>query len=390
MSSLRALIASSSRERVAQIFSLGYLLAVLVALLVAGIGTWEWMQHPFLGVFVEPTGYFSDAQPARSGAWVGKQQGLGFPDRLLSINGEPIRFTGQWNDILARYRVGEWVTLLVQKATGAREVVVFPLQSFPATDRWLYFYLPYLVAWVFLAAGLWAYALRQGDLAGRLFAEAMTSLALLLGGLLDALTIQHLVGFWSLALGLAGGALTALALYFPRRTRWAQRWPYGHDLFLALGIALGVWGWIAVHSWRWPMMYVLAWRAGYVYLGIGVLALMVSAAAQMRKGASPLAREQAALILGSLLLAAAPWVVWSLSPLLGWSLPFTPWLVLPLVLFPIGTGYAMFRYHTLDVEVLLNRGGVYFILGALATVSYALVVAGLSVWLGARWAAARP
>ena len=387
---LRTVFPPSARERLPNVLSLMYLGAVLVALLAVGVSTWQWMQQPFLGVFVEPTGYFSAARPARAGSWEGKKQGLGFPDRLLKIDQEIIHSTGQWNTILSQHRPGEWVTLLVQKADGRRTVVALPLQRFPPADRWLYFYLPYLIGWVFLAAGLWVYALRQWDLAGRLFAEAMASLALLLGGLLDALTIQHVVGFWSIALAFAGGGLCALALYFPRRTQLARRWPGLYRVFLVSGGVLGLWGLVAVYSWRWPRMYAQVWRVGYVYLGIGILALLSSALYQILKARSPLVREQAMLVLVSGLLAVPPWLVWALGAMLGIEMSFSPWLLLPLGVFPIGAGYAMARYRTLDVEVLLQRGGVYLILGALVTVSYGLVVAGLSVWLGARWVAARP
>ncbi len=377
-------------RRVIPGLALIYLTMVMGALVAAGMTTFRWMKLPFLGMLIEPTGYVSNVGPAQEGTWVGKRQGLTFPDRLIRIEHQDLTSATQLNRILRDLRPGYWVTLVVQRADGHPEVVLLPLQRFPTADRWMYFFLPAVVGLAYLGAGLWVYFVRQWDAAGRLFVISAASVAFVLVGLLDALGIHYWTSLWSLALGITGGSLLAFTLHFPQRTSLLQRWPWLHGLPMAVGTALGLWGALSVHWWDRPQAYVWAWRAEFAFLGLGILAFLGGNLLQRFRARSPLAREQAGLVLLSAVISFGPLLGWIGSAVLGWAHPFSPWLVLPLMLFPLGVAYTLLRYRAINVDHLLEQGAIYAILAAFVSLSYALIAAGLSEFLGLRWEVSRP
>ncbi len=380
---------SSSRRRVT-LLPFGYLLLMTAAIVGVGISTWRWLQGPFLGVLVEPTGVVSPVPPWQAGTWEGRQWGLTYPDRLVDIDGTRLHATGQIRRLLATRQPGQWVSLLVHKGSGESAVVALPLQRFPIADRWVYFYLPYLIGLVHLGAAWWVYLVRQWDRAGRLFAVAAASTGYLAAGWLDLLGPHRWVALWPLALGLAGGATAALGLYFPRQAQAAQRWPWLSPGLLTIGGLLGLGGAGAAYGWSTPWAFEGFLRAGLAYLGLGLAAFLGIQGAQYLKKGSPLAREQAGLVLLAAALSFAPPALWLLAALSGHASSPSPALLLPLTLFPLGTAYTMLRYRVLDVDALLTRGSVYLLLGVLATLSYALLVAGLSVLFSGLWCWQRP
>ncbi len=377
-------------RRVLPGLALIYLIMAIGALVATGVTTWQWMNQPFLGVLIEPTGYVSSVGPAQKEAWVGKRLGLTFPDRLKRLEHQDLTSITQLNRILRRLQPGDWVTLVVQRADGSTEVVLLPLQRFPMADRWMYFFLPALVGLVYLGSGLWVYFVRQWDAAGRLFVIATASAAFVLVGLLDALGAHYWTSLWSLALGITGGSLLAFALHFPQRSPWLQRWPWLQGIPMAVGSGLGLWGALSVRWWHRPWAYVWAWRAEFAFLGLSIVAFLVGNLVQRLRAKSPLAREQAGLVLASAALSFGPLLGWMVAALLGWPHPFSPWLVLPLMFFPLGVAYTLLRYRTINVDHLLEQGAIYAILAAFVSLSYALIAAGLSEFLGLRWKVNRP
>lgn len=388
--SLPRVSVSNWQQKIPRALVWGYLLLLLGAMVAVGISTARWMRWPFLGAIVEPTGYFSHLGPEDAGTWMAVAQGLRFPDRLLRVEGKPYRGPGSLRQLLRPYQPGEWVTLLVDRHKGGREVVVLPLQRFPEDDRWLYFYGPYLVGWIYLVAGWWVFLARRREVAARWFGVGVSSAGFAVGSLLNALAVHAWSWLWSLALGVTAGALLALALAFLRSAFAAVRLSWQERGGLLLGLGLGVWGSVALYDMAHPLMYVVALRAIEVYLALAML-FYLGVNLKLRVSArSPLVRERAGLTLWSAVLAFGPLSLWALASALGLDWPFSLWFIFPLALFPLGTAYALLRYRWFYVETLLEQGWVYALLVGVIFGGYALVVAGLSLTVGARWMAQHP
>ncbi len=389
MSFFRAIL--EHRPRFYQALLVGYLVLLVGAMVAVGISTARWLEQPFLGAIVEPTGYFSDWGPLVPGTWAARAQGLNFPDRLLRLENTPYDRPGMLQRLLASYQPGEWVTLLVQRAGQTqREVVVLPLQRFPSQDRLLYFYLPYLVGWGYLIAGGWVFFGRRQETVARWFAVASSSAGMALGGMLNAMAVHTWGWLWALALGATGGSLLALSMAFLRSETPASWQPWLEKGPALLGVGLGLWGSVTLYDMRHPLAYVLALRVIYAYLGVAMLVYLGVNLRLRRRAQSPLIRERAGLVLSSALIAFGPLLLWALAFLVGFHWPFSPWLLLPLGLFPMGTAYAMLRYRWYYVEAVFEQGWVYTLLSIVIVVGYGLVAAGLSMTLGARWLARHP
>jgi len=84
------------------------------------------------------------------------------------------------------------------------------------------------------------------------------------------------------------------------------------------------------------------------------------------------------MILIGATLAFAWIVVWLITTPLN-LLPFTPYMLLPVVLFPLTIGYTILRFRFLRTDDWLRQGFVYTILSVLVVGGYAALATGLSV-----------
>jgi signal transduction histidine kinase len=93
---------------------------------------------------------------------------------------------------------------------------------------------------------------------------------------------------------------------------------------------------------------------------------------------SPVVKAQARTILGGTVLSFGPIVIWLLVSFVR-PLNFSPYLLIPVVLFPLVTGYTILRFRFLHTDDLLRRGVVYLFLTGLVMGGYALLVSGVSL-----------
>jgi signal transduction histidine kinase len=253
------------------------------------------------------------------------------------------------------------------------------LARWPFWDQTGLLYIPYPLGLICLGASFWVLRTRHRDPAGRAFAVLATSLAICLGALFDLYSTQQLLSIWTLALALTGGALFNMGVVFPeeialpgRSTIW--RWlGYLPALILAL-IALA-----AIRSSAGPGALYTAWRYEFAYIGLGAIFYVGWLISRRYASASPITRAQARTILWGALAAGAPLSVWLLAAALRPNLSFSPYLLLPLVIFPLFNGYAILRYRLVKTDTILSRTMLYTLLTLLAAAGYAFLVTGLSL-----------
>jgi signal transduction histidine kinase len=384
-----------------------YLLAALFVFAVSPFVTANWLALPFLGGFIEPTLVFNDAKPFNppdsgrvnppdsgrvnpASPWSALNQGIQLGDQPLSIDGVPVSSTAQIEQVLKQHTFGQQVSLAYRTPQGQQKTIQVTLTEFPAADRPGYIYIPYLIGLVFLVCSLWIFGIRRSQASGQAFAVFTASVAIATATLFDLYTTHRFALLWSAALPLAAAALIQLALTFPRPTRLVLRFPW-----LALsGYLPAVFIWvntaIRLQDQANRLAYITAWQVAYVFAGLAVLFYFGWNTAHRFTTESPIEREQARLILVGLVCAFLPLALWFLITVVKPEIGYSPFLMLPMTVFPVVTGYAIQRYRLLHTDYILSRLILYGVMTMLAAGGYSLLVSGLSLLLADRVAPDNP
>ncbi len=351
-------------------------------------------QLPFLGAFLEHTLVTNGVGPSSSpNNWPLLSEGLGFGNQLVEIglvdaNGlivNPIK-PQSYEDLekfLQNRFAGESVQVTFARQDNMRVSYIISLSRFNANDQLQFFYTPYLIGLIYLVIGLWIFGFRRTESAGRAFTLMATSVALVSGGLFDIYTTHHLTYLWSLAVPLVGATFIHLSSVFPQESRLIMRYPFlrwfGYPIAFIL---FGLYSVPTLFNFNIPLEYAVAWQNSYVFTGLSVLYFIGTILYRRYSSNSPVVRQQARTILIGTLLAFAPITSWLLlSPVL--FIKFDPYLFfIPLILFPLTTGYTVLRYRLVRTDYLLGRGLLYTILSLLAVAGYVLLTIGLSIIFG--------
>ena len=355
-----------------------------LAVVVFGLGliyASGWLQTPFLGVFYEHTMIFNDTKPSTPDpAWALARE-VKSGDQLLAINDTPVRSSGDVQNILQTRFAGETVTVSVLTAEGQTRTFDVTLYAFPESGRTVYFYFPSILSAIFLMTSLWIFGFRRTEAAGRAFSLFTSSLAIVTGAYFNIATTHEFTYIWTLSLGLTGGGLVALALVFPVESRLVFNRPYLRWVGILIGAILAVAAFPNLFNFNQPIAYFNNWRLIYGFNALCILFYISFNVYHALNAQSPVIKTQARTILLGALIAFVPVGIWLAAGFLG-PVNFSPYLFLPLVIFPLAIGYTILRFRFLRTDELVRRGVMYILLSILVTLGYALVVAGAGFFFG--------
>ncbi|HLF25939.1 MAG TPA: SpoIIE family protein phosphatase [Anaerolineae bacterium] len=361
-------------DRVARSIILALFVIAGAAFLAAPVLALNWSARPFPGFVVEQTLVVASIDGE---GWSGRQAGLGYPQRIIGIGGQPVSTPAEFDAASSRLSIGDSIEVRAARPDGSTRVYpAIVLGEFPAFDLARLFWLPYGVGLAYVLIGAWVYRMRGKTRPGRAFAFFCVSVALVSGLFFDLSTTHVGPVVWTLAITQIGGALLGLALRFPEEWEAVQQRAWLRFSPYLISIALGIWGLAVLNSAADPWAYVLPWRYSYFYSAVGLAFLFGTLLYRRRRSFSAVARQQARIILWGSLVAFAPIGGWLALLALGISLTFNPALLLPgLLLFPIAIAYAILRYRLFDVDRVLRTGLGYAILTGLVALGYAGLIA---------------
>jgi len=388
-------------DRVLQIIVLAYQAVAVGAFALALVFASRWMNTPFVGALYEHTLVFNGAGPSQpSEAWDLHNQGVRLGDQLLSVNGVAVRSSAQVRAVLrgeiqgsiptsAGFVPGETIPITVREAGGADRRLDVTLHAFPAADRTTFLIIPLVVSAIFLAVSMWIFGLRRAEPAGRGFALLASSLAIVTAALFDLYTTHYLTHLWTLAAAISGGALINLALSFPQEARLVIRRPALRWVGLIMGLALSIMAFGTLFNFERPTAYFAAWRVLYIFGGSSALYYLLTNAYYAMTAQSPVVKTQARMILGGALVGLGPMILWLITTPLH-LFEFSPYLFLPIVLFPLTVGYTILRFRLLRTDDWIRRGLAYALLTILAVAGYGLLVSGVSLIFSDSMASSSP
>jgi two-component system sensor histidine kinase HydH len=221
------------------------ILIAVLAIILAGLAVnnaVRWYDHPFAEVLVDPDGVVSGVGAP---SWEGMKQGLRFPDRILSVDGEPLaRGTGSYparvfDRAIDRAAAAGRPSVRVEVATSlGLRAITLPIRRFGAASWWLIGGVLFIAAALYVVAALTAlYASPDGPLA-RTFAKTALAAALFILTLLDVQTTRALVPLWRCAFAMVPVSFVALALRLPDDVPLVRRFPLVIAALDAVGFGL--------------------------------------------------------------------------------------------------------------------------------------------------------
>ncbi len=386
-------------NRLMQYFVWVYQAVVVLVMLAAPFWAVRFFRQPFLGIFVEHTLVTNGVGPDRLTAeWDLYQKikalqpgstGFGYQIiGLASAEGSNLVRPRSFRDIeafLAAYQPGDQVQVTFRNENdgpqkGETTTFLVTLSTFPIADQTRFFFLPYFVGLVYLGVSLWIFGLRRSETAGRAFSIMSSSVAVVTASLLDLYTTHHLTYVWVMAVSLVGASVLHLALVFPQEARLQMRYPFLRIVVYLFALGLTIFQFPALFDLSRPVYYAEVWKFSYVFVGLAVLFFIASTAYRWWKSPSPVVRQQARDILLGSLIGFGYITIWMLLTSV-YTMNFNPYLgFLPLIVFPIVTGYTVLRYRLLRADYLISRTVLYSTLTILAMLGYVFLAIGISMF----------
>ena len=349
-----------------------------------------WLSAPFLGAFYEHTMVFNGVVPTGPDAsWDLRNQGIQLGDQLISVNGQAVYDTTEVQSILSSFRPGDQIPVVVRLLDGSQKTYHVTLHAFSSENRITYFIIPISLSLLFLIISLWIFVIRRTESAGRVFALFASSLSIGVGSLFDLYTTHWLTYIWTLSLAVAGGALLDLALSFPQEASFITGRSYLRRIGYAISFILCGYAYTTLFNFAHPTDYILAWQYIYIFVGLCSVVYILFNVYYSFAATSPVIKTQARMILLGTLIAFGPLTFWFLTTPLN-LFDFTPYLLIPIVVFPLTLGYAILRFRFLRTDDWIRQGVIYILLTIFIVGGYALLVSGLSLIFKAAMPASNP
>lgn len=381
ISANNSVIRSFRWDSLPQLATAVYLIIALLSFLFLPVWATEWLKTPFIGAMVEQTMVFNGANSVeRPSQWDARNQGLVFGYQLIKVDNQSVSNATELGQVLRRYKAGDLVTLWVKSSEGRVMTYLVRLINFPQQDTLAYWLIPYIIGLIFLISALWVFTVRRHHPGGYAYTLFATSIGVCTAASFDLSTTHHLTFLWTLALGISGASMVHLALTFPQKDPVLYRRPWLSFVSYIVAFGLVIFSWTRLYDFSHPTTYLLAWQFEYVFTGASLLLSLAWFIFHRYGLASPVEREQIRNILTASVVAFGPVSVWFLgSPIWIYEFPFSPYFLLPLIVFPLTAAYTLQRYRLLSIDFFISRAVLYGLLAILITAGYVLMVTGLTL-----------
>ncbi|MBT3314778.1 MAG: GAF domain-containing protein [Anaerolineae bacterium] len=355
----------------------------IIAFILILISATKWLKSPFMGAFVEHSLLFNGVGTEREDinpeAWQLFNAGLSLGDQLKEIDGHTINSVEDITNALAQHTPNDEVQITYENIEKGELTKTIQLISFPNTDKFKFFYVPYGIGLGYLLLGLWMSRLRLSESLGRAFILFATSFALSSAALFNIYTTHEFTILWTFSVALTGGALLDLSLSFPRDFDFVKENPHIRRVGYAIALLLGLLAIPSIYNTQYPSLYISRWRYIYGLTGFSIVFFIGTLFYRGRTDRSPIAKQQIKMVWWGILLSFAPISIFLLYSSFVQPINFSPYLIVPALGFPIVSGYAILRYRLAKIDFLISRGLVIISLSTIASIGYVLILWGLSL-----------
>ncbi|HYY23941.1 MAG TPA: ATP-binding protein [Candidatus Udaeobacter sp.] len=347
-------------------------LALIGATILASAG---WVHKPFPGFFVHEN---LTVGPYFLSHWSGATAGLESLDRILTVDGKPLRRRGELRELVSRSASGSLFRYRVLRNGSILDLAI-PSMRFSLSDWLLSFGVYAIMGVAFLIVGITPYFLRAPAPAAlplavmglTLFAWLESTFDFMTGGLLPKeLRILGLTLTPSAAVHLALSLKASGPLR--RSKRIVLGGLYGGSLLL---------GWLSSATFFGPPeTWIRVFQIAYVYTAIGALSFLTIIASALRNTAVNLERSRLRVVfVGGAVGLLLPAVTTVLTSSFHWPIPYNL-AVIPGIFFPLSVAYALLKYSLFDL------GNAFRItLSRITLAAFLLAIYGAVLFLARQW-----
>ena len=327
-----------------------------------------WIDKPFPGFLVNErlivTGI---GQPQ----WTGVKAGLRYPDKIMQADNKPIRTTRELEKIVRQIPEGRPLTYQVERRGQVFDVTV-PTMLFNIYDIFSTFGFYFITAFIYFIFGLLVFVMKPDTEVSWAFLLASYFVGLYYLVNVDVIaTHKGLIRIYLLASALFPAATFHLSMLFPEPQRSIRKYPYLKIFpYTVAGLLI-----VLLEIYYPQPVIEKIYRFVTLFTLLCAAALMASALSAYFAGTSALGRQRAKVVLfGAVLAFPVPAIanILTIHGLIPTELRVigSPWLRVPLVLFPAALSYAIVKHNLFDVDVYIKRTMGYTIMTALVGSAY--------------------
>jgi signal transduction histidine kinase len=393
-----------SPERLRFVFMVILMLVTVGLAIYYLVAALQWYRQPFPGMMVDNTLKVANTTPSRSVEWPGLQAGIQAGDVILSINGQVVNSSQQYNNILGSLAEGQEVSVVFSRSHGRDSTVLaegsscnaadgpvicetsFTLSRLPGLDLLALFITPFIsgVVLVFIASIL--IRLRPWHNATLPIVALAAMLANITFGIFDLGSTYRLIPVWLVSAMFAGATAVFIGITFPTQIPALVRNRNLRFMPFIVGAALSVAA-LTIYRGETP-------ETGSSSVQLAGAALIVSVAimtALMFSFQRPFAanrndRQNANIILAGLILALAPGLLWAINQMLivvlqAPPIPLPIELTMPFLTVPIfSLFFANTQTRQIDSDQMVTQRLTYLVMMLALVLGYFLLVYGASLF----------
>lgn len=338
----------------------------LVVLVFTVANAFRWLHKPFPGFLVNARMVVQDYGQYN---WPGVQAGLGFPAKLISVNGRRIAKDSDLERVLQDAGVGTDATYVFD-VNGAPVEHSFPIARFTTEDLLATFGVEFLAALLYFGLGVVVFIMKPDTELSWVFFLACFWLAIYVITGFDTVSTHKSLLAYHLAATFLPGSFAHMSLVFPHRWEFTKR----HPVVVAIPHVASAAIFIPFHGYYPGPVFLALYPFVYLYFFLSATSPAVSSIFAYFKGTSVIAKQRAKVILFGAAVAFPLPALMYVVPFIGGSwgnLKFNAnFLVLAILVYPACIAYAISKHNLFDVDVYIKRAVGYAIMTGVVGLGY--------------------
>lgn len=330
---------------------------------ICAVASIQWVDRPFAGALINERMVVGNIGRY---SWTGIEAGLKYPDKVIAVNGHPVRSMKELDTFIHPALPGHPMTYLIER-DGQRFPMMAATMRFTWLDLLLTFGLMALAGLIYVSIGVVVFLLKPATRASWAFLLVSFFLGIYGISAFDLLaTHMGFVRMHLTALAFFAAGLFHLSFVFPEQWAvieqrpWLQWLPYIPSTVLITPL-------LALYP---APSFTLFYRLILFYLILGTLALVAASLRAYFAKSSALASQRAKVILFGAAMAFPIPAMAHAASLFGGVPIQQNFIAIPLVVFPATVAYAIAKHNLFDADVYIKRAIGYGVMTAIVGVAY--------------------